>query len=63
MGLRRKVWTQTKISCPNIRYIVAILRFVAVDTLFVRLWAKKCSFETVFLGQEVHYQMVYILLN
>ena len=27
---RRKVWTQTKILSPNIRYFVAILRFVAI---------------------------------
>ena len=38
------------------------LRFVAIYTLFGDLWAKKCLFgsKTVFLGQEVHYYMVYI---
>ena len=61
-GLRRKVWTQTKMLSPNIRYFVAIFRFVAIYTLFGRLWAKKCSFgsKTVFLGQEVHYNMVHV---
>ena len=38
------------------------LRFVAIYALFGDLWAKKCLFgsKTVFLGQEVHYYMVYI---
>ena len=60
--LCRKVWTRTKISSPDIRYFVAILRFVAIYALFGRLGAKKCFFgiTTVFLGKEVHYYMVYI---
>ena len=59
---RRKVWTQTKILSPNTRYFVAILRFVAIYALCGNLWAKKVPFgsKTVFLGQEVHYYMVYI---
>ena len=38
------------------------LRFVAIYALFGDLWAKKVPFgsTTVFLGQEVHYYMVYI---
>ena len=38
------------------------LRFVAIYALFGDLWAKKCIFgsKTVFLGQDVHYYMVYI---
>ena len=38
------------------------LIFVAIYALFGDLWAKKCLFgsKTVFLGQEVHYYMVYI---
>ena len=38
------------------------LRFVAIYALFGDLWAKKVPFwvKTVFLGQEVHYYMVYI---
>ena len=38
------------------------LRFVAIYALFGDLWAKKNLFgsKTVFLGQEVHYYMVYI---
>ena len=38
------------------------LRFVAIYALFGDLWAKKCLFgsKTVFLGQEVHYYIVYI---
>ena len=40
-GLRRKVWTQTKILSPKIRYIVAILYIVATYAPFGRLWAKK----------------------
>ena len=55
-GTRQKFWTQTKISSPNIRY------FVAIYALFGDLGQKKCLFgsKTVFLGQEVHYYMVYI---
>ena len=39
------------------------LRFVAIYALFGDLWAKKVPFgsKTVFLGQEVHYYMVYIV--
>ena len=38
------------------------LRFVAIYALFGDLWEKKCLFgsKTMFLGQEVHYNMVYI---
>ena len=32
-GACRKVWTRTKISSPNIRYFVAILRFNAIYAL------------------------------
>ena len=52
-GLRRKVWTQTKILSPNICY------FVAIYALFGRFWANKVLFW--FLGQEVHYYIVHIL--
>ena len=31
---RRKVWTRTKILSPNIRYFVAILRFVAIYAFY-----------------------------
>ena len=45
---------------PNIRYFVAMLRFVAIYALFGNLWAQKCLFgsKTVFLGQEVQHFMV-----
>ena len=43
-GLRRKVWTQGKILGPNLRYFIAILRFVAFYALLGNLWAKKCFF-------------------
>ena len=46
-GLCLKVWTQTKILSPNIRYFVAILRFVAIYARCGRLWAKQ-----FFLGQK-----------
>ena len=36
-GLRRKVWTQTKIISPNILYFVTILGFVAI--YFLEDWA------------------------
>ena len=38
------------------------LRFVAIYAVFGRLWAKIVLFgsKTVFLGQEVHYNMAYI---
>ena len=47
---------------PNVRYFVAIFRFVAIYPIFGRLWAKKyfLGSTTVFLGQEVNYYMVYI---
>ena len=47
---------------PNIRYFVAILRFVAILTLLGRLWAKKVFFgvKALLLGEEVHYYMVCI---
>ena len=51
-GLRRKVWTRTKIY---LRYFVAILRFVAIHTLFEISGQK-----SAILGQEEHYYMVYI---
>ena len=40
---RRKVWTQTKILSPNMRYLVAILRFVTIYILF-GLWASRGLF-------------------
>ena len=43
-GLRQKVWTRTKILSPNIRYYIAILRFVAINTLFGSLLGKKVLF-------------------
>ena len=44
-GLRRKVWTRTKMLSPyNIRYFVAVLRFVVIYALFGDLWAKKVPF-------------------
>ena len=43
-GLRRKVWTRTKIQSQHIRYFVAISRSVAGYALFGNLWAKKKCF-------------------
>ena len=47
---------------PNIRYFVAILRFVANEALFGNLWTKKCFLgsKTAFLRQEVRFFMAYI---
>ena len=48
---------------PNLRYFVRILRYVAIQALFGNLWTKKVFFfgsKIVFLGQEVHFYMVYI---
>ena len=36
-GARRKVWTRTKILSPNIRYFVAILRFVTIYAFYKAL--------------------------
>ena len=62
-----KSWTRTKIFSPNIRYFVAILRFVATSTFFLEIFEqKKCFFfgqNSVFLGQEPHYYIVYIAYN
>ena len=60
-GLRRKVWTWTKILSPNIRYIVA--PFGILLAIKVPLGSK-----TVFLWQKVPYYMVHnyilhIILN
>ena len=54
-GLRRNFKPEPTLFCPE-------LRFVAIYALFGDLWAKKCLFgsKTVFLGQELHYYMVYI---
>ena len=51
---RRKVWTQTKSLSPNIRYFVAISRFVANYALFGNLWTKKCFWDQkqCFLGKK-----------
>ena len=43
-GLRRKVWTRKKMLSPNIRYFVAILRFVAIYALFWKSKVKKVPF-------------------
>ena len=69
-GLRRKVWTQTKILSPNIRYFdfFAILRFDAIYTLFGTLWTKNVfilvknsvSWARCAAVHIVHYYMVYI---
>ena len=48
---------------PEYTLFCCELRFVAIYALFFGdLWAKKVSFwvKTVLLGQEVHYNMVYI---
>ena len=50
---------------PEHTFFCPEFRFVAIYALFGDLWAKKCLFgsktaQTVFLGQEVHYYMVYI---
>ena len=47
---------------PKLTLFCRKLRFVAIYALFGDLWAKKCLFgsKTMFLGQEVHYYMVYI---
>ena len=47
-GLRRKVCTRAKISSPNIRYFVAILRIIAIYACFGRL----CARTRFFLGQN-----------
>ena len=38
------------------------LRFVAIYALFLEIFGQKSAFlgKTVFLGQEVHYYMIYI---
>ena len=62
-GLSPKTLDSFSLS-PNIRYFVAIIRFVAIYALFGRLWAKDVLFwvktRAVFLGEEVNYYMVYI---
>ena len=47
---------------PEHRFFCRKLRFVAIYALFGDLWAKEVPFwvKKVFLGQEVHYYMVYI---
>ena len=56
-----------KVLSPNIGigYFVVILRFVVIYTLFGRLLGKKSVFfvKTVFLGEELHYFLVYIAYN
>ena len=50
-GLRRKVWTWTKILSTNICYRIAISKFVAIYALFGRLRAKKWQ-QQCFLGKK-----------
>ena len=59
---RRKLWTRTKILSPNIRYFVANKDFSRFTHFLEIFGQRKCLFgsKTVFLGQEVHYYMVYI---
>ena len=63
-GLRRKIWTQTKILSLNIRYFVAILRFVVIYAVFGRLLAlvgqKQC-----FLNKNctITWHVLHIILN
>ena len=47
---------------PNLRHFVAILKFVAIFALFLRLWAWKCFLGQIqcFFGQEEYYYMVYL---
>ena len=53
-GLHRRVWTWTKTLSPNMRYFVVISRFVAINTLLGRLWAKSAFFwsQQCFLGMK-----------
>ena len=67
-GLRRKVWTGTKILSPNIRYFVGMLRFVVIYTLFGNLWAKQKLFfgqKQCFLDKKytVSLNILHIILN
>ena len=61
-GTRRKVWTRTKILSPNIGYFVANWDWSQFTHFLEIFGRKKCLFgsKTVFLGQEVHYYIVYI---
>ena len=64
-GLRRKVWTRTEISSPNIRYFVAILRFIAIYALCGNLWAKKCFFGSktvIFCARNALWHGMYCIL-
>ena len=72
MGLRQKVWTWTKSLSPNIRYPVAILRFVAmirfvaIYTLFGSLWAKSAIFgQQCFLGKKssITWYILHLILS
>ena len=56
-SLRQKVWTCTKILSSNIYYFVAILRFLEIFGQRSVFFGSK----TVFLGQEVHCCVIYIV--
>ena len=61
-GLRRKVWSRTRILSPNIR-ILSRYQDLLQFTHFLEIFGqKKCFYgsKKVFLGQEVHYYMVYL---
>ena len=45
----RKVWTLTKISSPNTRYFVAILRFIAI---YARFLEKLCARTRLIFGSK-----------
>ena len=62
-GVCQKVLTRAKILSPSVGCFVAILRFVSIYAFFWKTLGKNSVFfgsKTVFLGQEVHYYMVYI---
>ena len=55
-GVRQKVWPRTKILNPNIRYIVAILWFVAIYALFGRIFTYIYYIENISYYTELNLQ-------
>ena len=63
------VWIWTRILSPDIRYFVAILRFVAIHTLFGRLLLRKGLYKSktvqYFLDKKctIKWYILYFIMN
>ena len=67
-GPSPKRWNRRNILSPNIRYFVAIIRFIAIYALFGIYFGKKSAFlgqKQCFLGKKctITWYILHIILN